>query len=63
MGLFLATRGPQHGIGTMLIPYSETYADSYCVIYIFKYTRHICIVENASVSAYEIFLVYVKEAI
>jgi hypothetical protein len=22
MGLLLATRGPQHGIGTMLIPYS-----------------------------------------
>jgi hypothetical protein len=55
MGLLLATRGPQHGIGTMLIPYSETDHDSYCVFYIFNYTWHICIVEKASVSAYEIY--------
>jgi hypothetical protein len=55
MGLLLATRGPQHGIGTMLIPYSETDHDSYCVFYIiFNYTWHIYIVEKASVSSYEI---------
>jgi len=31
MGLLLATRGPQHGIGTMLIPYSETDHDLYFI--------------------------------
>jgi len=55
MGLLLATRGPQHGIGTTLILHSMEKKMILIVYSIFSnYANHIFVVEKASV----VFITY-----